>query len=449
MNTKDPLVYKDRKLLYVFGFLIVLISVIGVVGIAEIQDVSRRIESLGKHNLRLEKAIREMQISATVYAAEIRNQAYWRISRYLGVLPSETSFKGPESAIARFALFLSSYRLNSYAPQQRDLAGKAEASFKTLVAFGQKIVAVVKNDEQSGVGTTVKSLLMAFDSQLSGTNKILDAMGGENLKEITVQLDDAEAERRRGVFSLLVILLAAITTGSLIAFSVYRKRIKERLYRHQLLTRMMEIEENERTKLSQEIHDQMGQDLSALRISLGLIEQEMGPQNPAAAGRIVKSKELISQLLDKSHSIAYLLRPPALDEVGLSESIEEMLLDYKHLSGIHYVFNYQEGLVLPPEYSLLCFRICQELLTNMIKHSGARNVALRLSKDGGQIVLYYEDDGKGFMPDEIDNIHRRRKEDKFKLGLRGLKERVELLDGTMTLQSFSGKGVKINVVLTV
>ena len=99
------------------------------------------------------------------------------------------------------------------------------------------------------------------------------------------------------------------------------------------------MEESQRKSLSAELHDQLGQLLSALKISLGIIEQNMSAVSQDLKDRFSQAKGIVSQLLDKSHNIAYLLRPPSLDEVGLAESIEELLLDYKHLSGINYLYH--------------------------------------------------------------------------------------------------------------
>jgi len=122
------------------------------------------------------------------------------------------------------------------------------------------------------------------------------------------------------------------------------------------------------------------------------------------------------------------------------------LIESKHLTGVNYQFEKpRESFNLQPEYSLLIYRISQELLTNMAKHSQARNLTLKIEKENNSVKLSYSDDGKGFNPEEIKNKFSRRHEDKFRFGLLGLKERVEVLDGKMLINSSSGKGTQVEV----
>ena len=162
--------------------------------------------------------------------------------------------------------------------------------------------------------------------------------------------------------------------------------------------------------------------------------------------KIDQCRKITSGLIEKSHNIAFLLRPPDLDEVGLLESIESLLLESRQLSRVNYVFKKpEEKFDLPAEHSLLIYRLTQELLTNMAKHARAKNVELRLGKNNNLIKFSYSDDGQGFNCAPAAKKFLRRKEDKFGLGLLGLKERVEALGGEMRVNSSCGKGMSINV----
>jgi signal transduction histidine kinase len=212
---------------------------------------------------------------------------------------------------------------------------------------------------------------------------------------------------------------------------------------------MINMEEGERKKLSTAVHDEMGQDLSVLKIYLGLISQQSEAATDEIKTKVEECKKITAGLIDKSHNIAFLLRPPDLDEVGLLESLESLLLETQHLTGVDYVFEKPtESPELPPEYSLLIYRVIQELLTNMAKYAQAKKVEVRLSRPGNFIELFYRDDGQGFDYNLVAQ-RLRRKEDKFKLGLLGLKERVEVLDGEMRTTSSPGKGTIINVRLPI
>ena len=125
-------------------------------------------------------------------------------------------------------------------------------------------------------------------------------------------------------------------------------------------------------------------------------------------------------------------------------------MDYKHLSGINYVYRKPEHkLSLSPECNLILYRVAQELLNNMAKHSKAKNITIALEAGNGWVELGYQDDGAGFSYERIAHSPKRRREDKFKLGLAGLRERVELLDGTMQVDTAPSKGLKMRVRLKV
>ena len=154
--------------------------------------------------------------------------------------------------------------------------------------------------------------------------------------------------------------------------------------------------------------------------------------------------------MEKSHNIAFLLRPPDLDELGLIESLEALLLEYKHLTGIDYNYQKPEAFFeLSEEYNLLFYRITQELLTNMAKHSQAKHVELKLVQKSEIAELFYTDDGKGFDYNAVLKSPFRRREDKLRMGLLGLKDRVELLDGRMHINSGADHGTSICVTLPI
>ncbi|MFA4933529.1 MAG: ATP-binding protein [Candidatus Omnitrophota bacterium] len=443
--------FKERKLFFAFAVLIFLTFLIGLVGMSQIQGLYRRVADLGSHNLRLESAVLEMRMSNTVYAMGIRNYVFWRASRYLGAAPMAVDRKSIVQSGDNFKKQLELYRETAYLPQQQEWADHISASFEELLLLGSKIIESADKQESGKINEAANNLLMGFENLVYRIDGFLDSsMGKDNLKEIERQMDMAEADKDKAIFFLQVSLIGALVFGTLFAFSVYRRRIEERAYRQQLFNHMINVEELERKKLSTAVHDEMGQDLSALKIYLGLISQAQEGFGEDAKNKIQECRKITSGLIDKSHNIAFLLRPPDLDEVGLLESLESLLLESKHLTGVNYVFQKpDEKFELLPEYSLMIYRISQELLTNMAKHSQAKNVNLRLEKENNFIRLSYRDDGRGFDPEQNKNKFTRRHEDKFRFGLLGLKERVEVLDGEMFINSSLGKGAEISVTFPV
>jgi len=463
---------KEKKLVFAFIFLILLTLIIGLVGISQIQRLNRRIEDLGKHNIRLEGAVLEMRVNNTIYAMGIRNYVYWKASRYLGAAPMAINLNKIIIAGNNFKNQLKIYRDSAYLNQQREWADSIGASFNELLALGSRIVEITDNNEGEKINEAANNLLMTFENRVYKIDEFLDTfMGKANLKEVEQQMLMANADKKQAIFFLRLSLLGALAIGTMIAFSVYRRRIEERDYRQQLFNRMINIEESERKKLSTAVHDEMGQGLSALKIYLGLLSQGLseasslrGHEVPEAIPeirdcfaalamtkeKIEECKKITADLIDKSHNIAFLLRPPDLDEVGLLESLESLLLESQHLTGTEYIFEKPtSALELPPEYSLLIYRIVQELLTNMAKHAKAKNVEISIKRNDSSVELAYRDNGQGFDYTEALQKLSRRKEDKFRLGLLGLKERVEVLDGSMFINSSLGKGMSVAVTLPI
>jgi len=442
---------KEKKLLFAFAFLILLTLLTGLVGISQIQGLNRKIESLGKHNLRLESAVLEMRINNKVYAIGIRNYVFWRTSRYLGAVSMAINPEKVIEAGENFKKQLEIYRQSAYLPQQKEWADQVAVSFDELFSMGKKIIESSDKETPGSLSENTNNLLMGFENRIYKIDEFLDnSMGKANLVEVERQLAVAKVDKDRAVFFLGSTLIAALVMGILIAFSVYRRRIKERTYRQQIFNRMVNLEENERKKLSTAVHDEMGQDLSAVKIYLGVISQQLGDNAEEIKSKVEECKKIAARLIEKSHNIAFLLRPPDLDEVGLMESLESLLLESRHLTGASFNFVKPEcALNLPPEYSLLIYRVVQELLTNMAKHAAAKNVEIALNRTNNFMELFYCDDGAGFDLQQADKNTLRRKEDKFRLGLLGLKERVEVLDGQMRINSVLGKGTTIIVKLPV
>lgn len=443
--------FKEKKLLFAFVFLILLTLLIGLFGIIQIESLSRKIKDLGRYNLQRQNAVLEMRINNAIFTMGIRNYIFWRSSRYLNATPVAANVDKIFEAGENFKDQLEIYRQNAYLEQQKEWANQVALSFDEVFSLGKKIVQLAEKEEPTKISEATSSRLMSFENRIYKIDEFLDIfMGRSNLEEVRRQMILADADKQQAVLFLRLSLFAALSMGILMAFSVYRRRIKERAYRQQLFNRMIDIEESERKKLSTAVHDEMGQDLSALKIYLDLVSQELTAAKEELKAKIIECKKIILGLIDKSHNIAFLLRPPDLDEIGLLESIESLLLESRNLNKIEYVFEKPtENLELDSEYSLLIYRIVQELLTNMAKYAKAKNVEVRLKKNAGSVELFYRDDGQGFDYDQAEKKFIRRKEDKFRLGLLGLKERVEALDGLMKIDSSSGEGVMINVVLPV
>ncbi|MBI1805218.1 MAG: PAS domain S-box protein [Ignavibacteriae bacterium] len=199
--------------------------------------------------------------------------------------------------------------------------------------------------------------------------------------------------------------------------------------------------EEERQRLSRDLHDDLGQVVTLVRIDL---ERAMSAEHEE------KRKELINHALNAAqgvlariHEIAVLLRPPIIDDFGLKEAIETYLEDFESKTGIATESSVRIGTEnIPKEISTGIYRILQEALTNVSKHSGATSVHIQLESTNNCVKLSVEDEGCGFT---YATSPKKRKP----LGLLGMKERAELMGGTFTLETSRGQGTKIHIVVPI
>jgi PAS domain S-box-containing protein len=233
-------------------------------------------------------------------------------------------------------------------------------------------------------------------------------------------------------------LLQALAAQSAIALENARLFEKVDLGRERLMDltqRVVSAQEEERTRLSRELHDEAGQALTALRISLGLIRGDLPAGETSVHGRLDDTMGLTESITDQLRSLAQRLRPPALDAVGLDATLEGLCRDFNRRTqlAIEYV-----GADLPPvadTVGIHLYRFLQEALTNVGKHAQAHRVLVALTYDGEMISLSVEDDGVGFDPvSELGGNSRGR------IGLIGMRERLDLLKGRLEIMSRPGRG---------
>jgi signal transduction histidine kinase len=206
---------------------------------------------------------------------------------------------------------------------------------------------------------------------------------------------------------------------------------------------MVKFEERERQNLSFQVHNQMGQDLSALKMYLGILESKTGKLE-----EVEESKNILNRLINTMHDISELLCPPGLDEIGLVSMMEGLIESYRKLTGAVFEFKKpQAELNISREYSLTIYRIAQETLNNIAKYSKAGKVNMALTSGADHVELRIQDDGIGFDYEGLSRNPGRRKTDKAQLGILALKERVEILEGTMQIKTAPGQGVLIVVCL--
>jgi signal transduction histidine kinase len=205
---------------------------------------------------------------------------------------------------------------------------------------------------------------------------------------------------------------------------------------HALSQRLMKAQEDERLHLSRELHDESGQLLAALTVQLGLLERDAFHPEMIHA-HMAELKQTAGAIQKNLHRLAVNLRPASLDHLGLVTTLQQFIQEFSRQYNITVEFE-TVGIHdkrLPIEIETALFRIVQESLTNVVLHAQATQVDVLLSLTENHISVIVEDNGVGFIHASIMTEEQ--------LGLFGMRERVEMLGGTFTIESSTGKGTTI------
>ncbi len=231
--------------------------------------------------------------------------------------------------------------------------------------------------------------------------------------------------------------------GLAIENSVLYEEAKQReKLRGQLLNSVINAQEDERKRIARELHDESGQTLTALIMSIESLENMTSPKQSLFREKLKSAKSLVVRALEDIRRLTLDLRPSALDDIGLIAAIRTYTQTHLEATGVQVEFK-SKGLNkrLAPTVETALFRIIQEAIHNITKHAEAHNVSIQLEVKDGKITTIVEDDGKGF---DVDAAFKSRIGVQT-LGLLGIQERAMLLGGTFIIKSQIGQGTRLIV----
>jgi len=278
----------------------------------------------------------------------------------------------------------------------------------------------------------------------------------EGLNAADLLVRQQQMDRKLAAFrrSGQVLMAASLTLGALVSVaSILRiSRLENRAERQHIRTERAERElrrlsqqlvraqEDERRSLSRELHDEMGQTLTALRVELGNLEKLRAGPTEVFHAHMEDAKRLASETLASARNLAAGLRPSVLDDLGLGPALEWQAREFSRRTGVP-VEVQVEGLPpeLPESHRTCVYRVAQEALTNCARHARAGRIRILLYTDAERLSLAVEDDGRGFAPDAPRQPGG--------LGLIGIEERVAELGGTLAIHSQPGKGTLLKISL--
>jgi len=216
-------------------------------------------------------------------------------------------------------------------------------------------------------------------------------------------------------------------------------RLQEQLRR--LSRRVLSAQEDERKKISRELHDVIAQTLTGINLRLASLKSGVMTDTAGLQDRISNTQRLVEHSVDIVHRFARELRPAVLDDLGLIPALHTFLKGFQEETGIRVSLSASAAVEqLGGDQRTILFRIAQEALTNVARHAEANEVEVKIQKMDGAICLQIQDDGKGFPAERV--IHRKKQK---RLGLLGMRERVEMIHGTFSITSTPNQGTLITV----
>ena len=224
-----------------------------------------------------------------------------------------------------------------------------------------------------------------------------------------------------------------------------RRRVEEHLRASEenlraLAAHLQHVREEEWSRIAREIHDELGQVLTGLKMDLKWIADALDPGQDALEERAKAMSARIDDAVRSVRRIATRLRPEALDELGLLAAIEWQASDFQRRTGVRCVARFADAMPeLDGERSVAAFRILQELLTNVARHANATRVDVAVGVEDGGLVLTIEDDGRGIDQEAVSS--------RGSLGLLGMRERALQFGGTVEIAGAQGRGTRARVFI--
>lgn len=381
----------------------------------ELAAWSRELEQRVAQRTRELTALNDMAgiVASSLKAEEVMGRALIKVIELTGASGGWVDIKDPETAQVKV---ISSLGL------AKGAEGKLRRDCHCLLVFETRQLSVCADKK----GKLVLCL------PLSSRNELLGVM---NLVLDQAQPPTPEEER-------LLLSLGQQMGVALENMALYEEVNRKEKLRGQLIRKAITAQEEERKRLARELHDDLAQNLSYLLMSLDAAAAELSPDQAALHQRMVKSRELAKTSLAEIRNLIADLRPTVLDDLGLLPALRWYTQSRLGESGIAVDFEVDEfPKRLPLEVETALFRVMQEAVTNIARHSQARRVLFVLEADSRWARGLIRDDGVGFSVRAV----MRRGKDGQGLGLQGMKERIALLGGKLEIHSQPGKGTQVSI----
>jgi signal transduction histidine kinase len=274
-----------------------------------------------------------------------------------------------------------------------------------------------RTDEIGLLATSFNKMAEDLSRHRKHLNELVEARTGA-LREANVRLESEVAERRKVEEAL--------------------RRSRQEL--RDLAFHLESIREQERTDIAREIHDELGQALTALKMDVHWVGQRVGNGQQAVGAKLAAMSKTVEGTVHAVRRISSQLRPKLLDDLGLSAAIEWQAREFEQRSGVRCgIRSEPDDIVLDQARSTTLFRIFQETLTNVARHAAASRVDVVLRNFGNTLEMRIADDGRGIRPEEV--------MDGRSLGIVGMRERVRSIGGRLEIAGRPGRGTVVHVTI--
>lgn len=319
-----------------------------------------------------------------------------------------------------------------------------------IVLFNQAAETVFRVRREDMLGTTLDRLLpqrlraahrghverfgrTGTTSRRMGDVTTLAALRADTGEEFPIEASISQVSE--GGRRLFTVILRDITL---------RKQHEDALQRQQqelreLSARVLEAREEEKTRIARELHDELGQLLTALKMDLSWLRERLPAHEGALAARAAEMGAMLDQTVASTRRISADLRPLMLDDLGLAEAAQWLVEDFAHRSGVHCELQLAGASLgeLEGRLATAVYRALQESLTNIARHSGARHAWVALGVDGDTLHMEVEDDGCGIAPGDLAKGRS--------LGLKGMRERIAYFGGSLDIARAPRGGTRLSL----
>ena len=211
-----------------------------------------------------------------------------------------------------------------------------------------------------------------------------------------------------------------------------------------IVARLQQVQDGERRRLARELHDSVGQLLASIAMNIARVRAESDKLSPEVAELVIQNGSMVNEITNEIRTISHLLHPPLLDEMGLPLALRWYIDGYMERSKIRATVEVPDGFDrLPPDTEIAVFRAVQECLANVHRHSGSSSCSVKLVRDGQELQLQVEDSGSGIPKEKLANVMS-----SGGVGLRGMRERVRRLGGTLAIDS-NEQGTTVTIKLPI